>query len=799
MPSNYAIQILIEAKDKNTSKVSKDVRGEIKAIGDVAEEQGNRIQHALAGAAIAMAFGQALPLMRRAIADFNSLRSGLVGLRSVVKHVGEDWGEAEAKLRSYVADGLIPFSQATTALKNLLLRGYGLERSIELLYRLKDAAAYGRQGQLSLGRAVVSASEGLKNMISALVDNAGVTKNVGDMWKEYAKSIGVGVGALSDAQRVEAEYLGIIKETLPQLGNAKKITFELAGAEAGLDAKKRILSETIGKSLAPAYADLLEKMSPVLSEVTKFVEANPKATATLLGGSGLVAAIAGLAVAFALMGPGGALVVGVAAAIVGLAAGVAKLSSVLKPSTAALEGQANAAGDQAEKMRELKKTYVELEGKPEKSEEEHRDLKNVMDEIAAIVPLAVEAWNDESEALRLNTIAIDEYIVAQEILRQHNMDKLDEKRNRLLTEQAEIRDRLRLATSTYMAMEASGIGILREFDAELESQAWGMKEDAKATDRAGKSLADFLTEIQIENNLLEDNVDALKEVDTALGRLRKSEEDTEDTTNNLNTALSDTAAAQMPLEDFFSWYVEKLAAIREIQREVMDELGKPIETDMKAGKELDKLTVGVSRLQTKLGELGKSWTDWESQAVGVVSRVGNLFADTVGAIASGNQDAMEQMMEQWKGFFGWLVAEVTRIMVRWLIGKVLLAFGLPGFGGGGMLGGQGSGVIGSTYARDAGVITGGIEGLDSVIFRGMPGELVTSVPLTHGLERFISDWESRRNRPPEPAYAMPSGRGELPPVTVTTPDVEGFRRQIRNGSLGREWLLAQRRGRLPRY
>ena len=46
-----------------------------------------------------------------------------------------------------------------------------------------------------------------------LVDNAGVTKNVSVMVTEYAKSLGIKENALTAAQRNEAVYQGILKET----------------------------------------------------------------------------------------------------------------------------------------------------------------------------------------------------------------------------------------------------------------------------------------------------------------------------------------------------------------------------------------------------------------------------------------------------------------------------------------------------------------------------------------------------------------------------------------------------------
>ena len=67
------------------------------------------------------------------------------------------------------------------------MRGYSIDQIEQTMIALKDSSAFGRQASLSLGDAVQSATEGLKNENSIIVDNAGVTKNVAKMWEDYAK------------------------------------------------------------------------------------------------------------------------------------------------------------------------------------------------------------------------------------------------------------------------------------------------------------------------------------------------------------------------------------------------------------------------------------------------------------------------------------------------------------------------------------------------------------------------------------------------------------------------------------
>ena len=57
----------------------------------------------------------------------------------------------------------MPLNDAVTAYKNLSLRGYTSDQIQNTMERLKDSASFARQSCYTLGEAVVTATEGLKN------------------------------------------------------------------------------------------------------------------------------------------------------------------------------------------------------------------------------------------------------------------------------------------------------------------------------------------------------------------------------------------------------------------------------------------------------------------------------------------------------------------------------------------------------------------------------------------------------------------------------------------------------------
>lgn len=127
--------------------------------------------------------------INKTISDASNLNNSLTGLKSIVEGTGGDFKKATKVIQDFTADGLVTTEEAATSLKNLLAKGFSLDQAEQMMIRFKDSAAFGRQAALGLGEAIASASEGIKNENSILVDNAGVTKNISIMVEEYAKQL----------------------------------------------------------------------------------------------------------------------------------------------------------------------------------------------------------------------------------------------------------------------------------------------------------------------------------------------------------------------------------------------------------------------------------------------------------------------------------------------------------------------------------------------------------------------------------------------------------------------------------
>jgi hypothetical protein len=260
-----------ELKAINTDMVGSQVQ--ISRLGTAANDAFAWVGTKLKGDLLALGASMAAVFSAVAIKDFVAdskaaaiqQEAAYRGLEAVANHAGVGIGRAMQEAQKLSADGLLSVGDAAKALQNLLSRGYNLDQSIAVINRLKDAAAFNRQANLGLSEAVLTATEGLKNENSVLVDNAGVTKNVAKMWDEYAKSIGTTRDKLTESQKVQAEYTGILKETEAQVGNADKAAKGLTGSQAELDAKSNELKVTVGTILEPAFISLNKTLAETAS------------------------------------------------------------------------------------------------------------------------------------------------------------------------------------------------------------------------------------------------------------------------------------------------------------------------------------------------------------------------------------------------------------------------------------------------------------------------------------------------------------------------------------------------------
>lgn len=196
-----------------------------------------------------------------------------IGLNSILTGQGKSFDKAKSFINDYIADGLVPLNNAVTSYKNLAARGYSSEQIQKTMTALKNSATFGRQSTYSLGEAVQTASEGLKNENSILVDNAGVTKNVAKMWDEYAKSIGKTRNSLTQQEKIQAEVNGILKETRFQSNDAAIYANTYSGKVAQLSQAFTTMKTAIGNVIQPIAKLFVPIITTATNAITKLFTA----------------------------------------------------------------------------------------------------------------------------------------------------------------------------------------------------------------------------------------------------------------------------------------------------------------------------------------------------------------------------------------------------------------------------------------------------------------------------------------------------------------------------------------------
>lgn len=254
------------------ASIDKSTRGMSDSVNKSSAAQA--AAYAAIAAAAAKAMAAVVGAISAGIEAINKYQAAIIGLDSVASGKGVG-SQAMTDALDQVTDAFFSAADASTAFKNLLARGYDLDQATNAILRLKDAAAFGRQASYGLAEAVVTATEGLKNENSILVDNAGVTKNVAKMWEDYAKSLGVATTALTQQQKIEAEVKGIMEETRYQVGDLAKLQDTLAGSQASAAMSAEKLAEAYGRSMSPAVEGLTRLWDAFLKGLTDIVNQFP--------------------------------------------------------------------------------------------------------------------------------------------------------------------------------------------------------------------------------------------------------------------------------------------------------------------------------------------------------------------------------------------------------------------------------------------------------------------------------------------------------------------------------------------
>lgn len=648
-----------------------------------AEEAAERTKQAQAqvAAAATAAFAGIVLAIRGAIEAANEYNNAMVGLKSLAEGTGQDFGDLQAAAEDLASDGLMTVADAAASLKNLLARGFSADEAVDMLERLKDAAAFGRQSSLSLGEAVRSASEGIKNENSVLVDNAGVTKNIAVMWEEYAATIGKSAANLTQAEKKQAEYNGIMQETAYQVGDAARYAEAFAGKQAALEAATLRVNQALGASVQGALTPLVQILTPLADAlawvIEKFPGVSAGAAAALTAMVALTAVVTGaipmvksLAAAFATlhasMGVVGAISLAVGA-LAGIAAACANARSPLQELNEELEGLQDELEQLSTSAGNAEQALAVLESGTATTDE----LAAAKQRLAEIFPALVVGYDSEGNVILANNDLIREQIELTKELRRLKQQEAQEVSAQAVEEAKKRRDELegvlRQLEAEKAQLEQERAAYIAQYGQDAPNVQWYDEELAARGETLinrnleyRQSLIDLNAQLQAQYALVNESLgeaDAATQLAmaSAMEYAAQLEMTAAEYQSYLQTVLADEQQMAAYREEAAEAAREEAAAVEELAsaQEAVDTAGSAAEQQRAAKQqrayveEVKNGTKGTATYQKAVEELtdayGSLYPDVENN-IDAISRLVGVEEETARAAVESARTAIDNLI-----------------------------------------------------------------------------------------------------------------------------------------------------------
>lgn len=270
----------LENSAKNTEKSAKQASSEL-----------DKLKESITGVVAAAASLHTVASGISTVVDaYSQYESAMNGATAVARATGNSVSESMQVIKDATANGLVSEADAAAAVKNLELYGYTAQQAGELIGVLTNSAAYNRQANYSLSEAVRVTTEGIRMENSVLSDAAGVQKNIAKMYEDYAAQIGKSATNLTQAEKAQAVYNGVMEEGGIFAGDAESYTKTLAGSQDQLRQAITKVEQSLGS--------MFSMFAPIISGIASFINSNRElvvglaaAAAVIIGGGGIVIAI----------------------------------------------------------------------------------------------------------------------------------------------------------------------------------------------------------------------------------------------------------------------------------------------------------------------------------------------------------------------------------------------------------------------------------------------------------------------------------------------------------------------------
>jgi len=220
------------------------------------------------------ALGGVVAALARTAENSEKLKATFRGLDTVARSTSQALLLTKTAAIELSKDALISTMEAGEALRNLLTAGFGLPEATKMLEAMKDTAALNRKGNIEMGVAVVNATQGIRMQRSQMMQSAGVTQSLSLMYQEYARSIGVGATALTEAQKRQAVFNGILRQGQMFMGDAAKVAEMYTGVIASFKNEMFEVSAYLGDAIQPLAIQFTKMLQNIVKGMRGWVDQN---------------------------------------------------------------------------------------------------------------------------------------------------------------------------------------------------------------------------------------------------------------------------------------------------------------------------------------------------------------------------------------------------------------------------------------------------------------------------------------------------------------------------------------------
>lgn len=199
--------------------------------------------------------------LQTSIKEAQNLQSVMLGLNSTAAAYGQNQDQARAAAGRLKEDGMIGLTTAAGGLQKLMQAGLGLDQATQLMNAYKDQAAFGKVATLSMDQAVGNLAESFMTENAQIGNLSGQTENYSLIVSRGAAIMGKQESQLTQAERVQAKYLGTMQLAEVVAGDSERASTTLTGAQARLDQTVQQLHQNIGNALTPALYVMIDGLN----------------------------------------------------------------------------------------------------------------------------------------------------------------------------------------------------------------------------------------------------------------------------------------------------------------------------------------------------------------------------------------------------------------------------------------------------------------------------------------------------------------------------------------------------------